>query len=119
MTATNRPKRAVVLAADNPMAEVHGEFFWREDHDVLVSEARELLWRESTAFLCAAPPESCYKASARAGWADSAGRQPTTLVLRRRPTLLGRIRAVILLGLLAVGLVIVFATIAQQWMRQF
>ena len=103
MTAANRPKRVVVLDADNPMVEVHGEFFWREDHDVLVAEARELGYQDGY----------------RAGWADAAGRQPTTVVLRRRPTLLGRIRAVILLGLLAVGLVIVFATIAQQWMRQF
>src|SRR3954466_259095 len=103
MTATNRPKRVVVLDADNPMVEVHGEFFWREDHDVLVAEARHLGYQDGY----------------RAGWADAACRQPTTLVLRRRPTLLGRIRAVILLGFLAVGLVIVFATIAQQWMRQF
>jgi hypothetical protein len=103
MAAANRPKRVVVLDADNPMVEVHGEFFWREDHDVLVAEARELGYQDGY----------------RAGWADADGRQPTTLVLRRRPTLLGRMRAVILLGLLAVGLVIVFATIAQQWMRQF
>src|SRR5919112_5878929 len=102
MAAANRPKRVVVLDADNPMVEVHGEFFWREDHDVLVAEARELGFQDGY----------------RAGWADAAGRQPTTLVLRRRPTLFRRIMAVLLLGLLAVGLVIVFATIAEQWMRQ-
>src|SRR3954453_10285419 len=101
MTAANRPKRVVVADADNPMVEVQGEFFWREDHDVLVAEARHLGYQDGY----------------RAGWADAAPggaaaprQQPTTFVLRRKPSLVRRIRAVVLLGFLAVCLVIVFAT---------
>src|SRR3954451_15417666 len=103
MTAANRPKRVVVLDADNPMVEVHGEFFWREDHDVLVAEARELGYQDGY----------------RAGWADAAGRQPTTLVLRRRPTLFRRILAVLLLSLLAIYLVMALAMVGEQLMRRF
>ena len=103
MTAANRPKRVVVLDADNPMVEVHGEFFWREDHDVLVAEARKV----------------GYEDGYRAGWADAASRQPTTLVLRRRPTLFRRILAFLLLGLLAVYLVMALAMVGEQLMRQF
>src|SRR3954468_4303453 len=104
MTAANRPKRVVVLDADNPMVEVQGEFFWREDHDVLVAEARELGYQDGY----------------RAGWADAACQQPTTVVLRRRPTLFRRILAVLLLGLLAVYLVMALAMFGEQLiMRRF
>ena len=101
MSATNRPKRVVVVDADNPMVEVQGEFFWREDHDVLLAEARHLGYQDGY----------------RAGWADADRQQPTTFVLRRRPSLVRRIRAVILLGFLAVCLGIVLATIAEQLLR--
>jgi len=32
MTESTRPKRVVIVDADNPMEEIHGEFFLREDH---------------------------------------------------------------------------------------
>ena len=41
-----RPKRVVVVDADDPLTEVVGEFFWREDHDQLVAEQRELAFRD-------------------------------------------------------------------------
>lgn len=33
MAGAERPKRAVVVDADNPLVEIDGEFFWREDHE--------------------------------------------------------------------------------------
>ena len=45
MATPNRPKRVVVVDADNPLVEIQGEFFWREDHEVLVAAAREEAYR--------------------------------------------------------------------------
>jgi hypothetical protein len=45
-TEPRRPKRVIVVDADNPLVEVHGEFFWREDHDQLVTAARNEGWAE-------------------------------------------------------------------------
>lgn len=46
MTESTRPKRVVIVDADNPMEEVHGEFFWREDHERALAEAREAAYRD-------------------------------------------------------------------------
>ena len=35
------PKRVVIVDAENPLQEIHGEFFWREDHDRIVADERE------------------------------------------------------------------------------
>ena len=40
-----RPTRVVVVDADNPLEEVHGEFFWREDHERALQVARQAAYR--------------------------------------------------------------------------
>lgn len=40
MDGSTKPKRVVIVDADNPLEEIQGEFFWREDHDRLVEAAR-------------------------------------------------------------------------------
>jgi hypothetical protein len=71
-----RPKNVVIVDAENPLVEVHGEFFWREDHDAIVSAAREDAYRRGYAD----------------GWDEAARPQPPAqLVLRRRPPLLLRL----------------------------
>lgn len=42
MTQRARPKHVVIVDADNPMEEIHGEFFWREDHERILAAEREL-----------------------------------------------------------------------------
>ena len=105
MTATNRPKRVVMVDADNPMVEVRGEFFWKEHHDVLVAEAHR----------------AGYQDGYRTGWAD-AGRQqqaaPQTVVFRRRRSLYRRVRALVALAVLCVFLSIIVATVAEQFLRR-
>ncbi len=44
-----RPKHVVVVDAENPMAEVSGEFYWREDHEEIVAAARDAAYREGYA----------------------------------------------------------------------
>ena len=46
MTDVQRPRRVVVVDADDPLVEVRGEFFWREDHERLLSSVRELAYRD-------------------------------------------------------------------------
>src|SRR4051794_36299568 len=38
-----------MVDAQNPMVEVHGEFFWREDHDRILAQAREAAYRDGYA----------------------------------------------------------------------
>jgi hypothetical protein len=67
-----RPKNVVIVDAENPLVEVHGEFFWREDHDAIVSAAREDAYRRGYAD----------------GWNEASPPQPPAqLVLRRRTPL--------------------------------
>jgi len=54
--APRRPKQVVVVDVGSPMFEVHGEFFWKEDHEVFVAAARD---------------ERCH-AGHNAGWVDAA-----------------------------------------------
>ncbi len=106
MSATNRPKRVVMVDADDPMVEVHGEFFWKEDHDLLVGQAHQLGYQEGY----------------RAGWADAARQQqaqPQTVVFRRKPSLYRRIRAIVGLATLSVFMLIIVATVAEQFVKQF
>ena len=46
MTEPQRPTRVVVVDADHPLTEVRGEFFWREDHERVLADAREAAYRE-------------------------------------------------------------------------
>jgi hypothetical protein len=87
-----RPRRVVVVDADNPLREVEGEFFWREDHEVLLEQARVEAYRR--------------------GYADAvtaAGQTRFEVVLRhrRRRPLVGRL-AVLLSVLLGVFVVVAF-----------
>ena len=36
--SSKRPKRVIIVDAENPLEEIQGEFFWREDHEVLLFE---------------------------------------------------------------------------------
>jgi hypothetical protein len=38
-----------MVDADDPMQEIRGEFFWREDHERLLAEARALAFEEGYA----------------------------------------------------------------------
>ncbi len=46
MAESTRPKRVVIVDADNPLQEIHGEFFWREDHERALAIEREHAFRE-------------------------------------------------------------------------
>lgn len=46
MTESTRPKHVVIVDAENPMEEICGEIFWREDHERLVAHAAELAFRD-------------------------------------------------------------------------
>ncbi len=39
MTPT-KPRQVIILDAENPLREIHGEFFWAEDHRLIVEAAR-------------------------------------------------------------------------------
>ena len=87
MTESTRPKRVVIVDAENPMEEIHGEFFWREDHERLLADARDVAFRDGYAH----------------GWADAAHRSSrVTFRIRRRPRRL-ILRALFLLVAVAFG----------------
>ena len=67
MSESVRPKRVVIVDADNPMEEIHGEFFWREDHEKIVEQERR----------------SAYEAGVRDG-SGSRARQINVVVRQRR-----------------------------------
>ena len=70
-TSPMRPKNVVILDAENPLVEVRGEFFWREDHERLLTAAREQAYcdgfREGYASgrLPASPPQLVIRTKAR------------------------------------------------------
>lgn len=68
MATSHRPKRVVIVDADNPMVEVEGDFFWREDHEALVTAARA----------------ESYRVGFEAGWADAVRQIPSPQAGRRR-----------------------------------
>jgi hypothetical protein len=41
MNESTRPKRVVVVDAENPLVEISGDFYWLEDHERIVAQARE------------------------------------------------------------------------------
>ena len=49
MAEPTRPKHVVVVDAENPLREIHGEFFWREDHARIVAEERADAFRRGYA----------------------------------------------------------------------
>jgi hypothetical protein len=68
MSESTRPKRVVIVDADNPLQEISGEFFWREDHDRIVAEARE----------------AAYKGGFERGFESGRRSAPATILVRRR-----------------------------------
>jgi hypothetical protein len=85
-----RPKNVVIVDAENPLVEVQGEFFWREDHDAIVLAAREDAYRRGYAD----------------GWNEGTRPQPSAqLVLRRRAPLLVRLLRRGVAALLVIALV--------------
>lgn len=67
MAESTRPKRVVIVDADNPLQEIHGEFFWREDHERALAVEREHAFREGY----------------ERGLQDGANSTPTVVVRRR------------------------------------
>lgn len=85
-SSSERPRRVVVVDADNPLVEVQGEFFWREDHERLLSAERDRAYN--------------------LGYADgvaAAAAKPQRIVIRRRRPVLTAVLLVALVGLLAFG----------------
>ena len=68
MSEQTRPKRVVVVDAEDPLREIHGEFFWREDHDRIVAREREDAFHQGYAD----------------GYAAARSEQVSKLVIRRR-----------------------------------
>jgi hypothetical protein len=87
-----RPKRVVIVDADNPMEEIHGEFFWPEDHERALAAARETAFREG------------YEKGR-----EAASRQPQTVVVHYRHRTLRRLllRAILLMGIIAFAVALV------------
>jgi hypothetical protein len=103
MTAPSRPKRVVIVDADNPLVEVRGEFFWREDHDAVVAAARD----------------AAYRSGYRAGWNDGVSQTLTkTVTLHQTPSTRERIWGLIARLLLFTGLMIIAITIVQVLLSQ-
>jgi hypothetical protein len=74
MSESTRPKRVVVVDAENPLVEVSGDFYWLEDHEEIVAQARE----------------SAYAQGYADGFAAAAQRWPRRTVVRYRRSLLRR-----------------------------
>ena len=87
MSESTRPKRVVIVDADNPLQEVSGEFFWREDHDRIVAEARD----------------AAYKGGFDRGFESGRRSAPSTILVRRRRRPLARllIMTVLIVALIA------------------
>lgn len=95
MTESTRPKRVVIVDAENPMEEIHGEFFCREDHERLLADARAESFRNGYG----------------RGWADRGQQRsptPSSMTLRivRRPRHLV-LRAVALLVVVAYAVTLI------------
>jgi hypothetical protein len=104
---SKRPKRVIIVDAENPLEEIHGEFFWREDHEVLLAAARDEGFRSGRA--------EGYREGYGVGWADSARQAtPQQFVVTRRRSLMGWVRLVIVLMLLASFVPLIVGAAIQQ-----
>lgn len=85
MAESTRPKRVVIVDAENPLQEIRGEFFWREDLDRIVATERQDAFRRGYAD----------------GFAAARSEHAPQLVVTRRRRRLGMGRVLLLaLGLL-------------------
>jgi hypothetical protein len=60
-----RPQRVVVVDADNPLQEIAGEFFWREDHERILAHTRETAYAAGFADATAAAQQHILRISRR------------------------------------------------------
>lgn len=96
-----RPKNVVVVDADDPLVEVRGEFLWREDHERIVTSARE----------------EAYWEGYHQGRVDTAMAEPRRreVVLRYRPSFCTRLRRWVLgMAVLAGTMTLLIAVILEQ-----
>ena len=99
MSDRQRPKRIVVVDVDNPMVEISGEFFWREDHEEILARERDSAYRRGfddgrSAELARVP-------------------QPVVVTLRRRSWIRRLVGRVMLAWLVITTAVVTFAWISQ------
>lgn len=92
-----RPKNVVVVDADDPLVEVGGEFFWRQDHEQIVASVKEAAYRQG------------YDQAL----VDAATAEPRRqeVVLTYMPTLLTRLRRWVLGMAVLTGSMILFVTV--------
>ena len=84
MDELKRPREVVIVDAENPLEEIRGEFFWRDDHERVVAAARESSYRDG------------YADGYRAGMSHPPSGAELVRVVRRRRVLARR-----LIGLVA------------------
>jgi len=99
MAGAERPKRVVVVDADNPLVEINGEFFWREDHEEILARERDSAYRRGfddgrSAALTRAP-------------------QPVVVTLRRRSWIRRLVLRVMLAWLFIAAAVFTYGWISQ------
>ena len=94
-----RPERVIIVDADNPMIEIHGQFVWQEEHDRVVEEVRGQAFADGYS----------------TGHRDASAQQPATMQveLHRRRTLASHIRLALLV-LAAVCLLLVLPIILSS-----
>ena len=99
MAGVERPKRVVVLDADNPLVEINGEFFWREDHEEILARERD----------------SAYRRGFDDGHSAALNRasQPIVVTLRRRSWLRRLVGRAMLAWLLIATALVTFGWISQ------
>lgn len=65
MSDKTRPKRVIVVDADNPLQEIAGEFYWREDHEQILAHTRETSYAAGFADATAAAQQNIVRLSRR------------------------------------------------------
>lgn len=95
-----KPKSVVVVDAENPLAEVHGEFFWREDHDQIMASVRE----------------EAYRAGYQQGQVDAgqAIQPQQEVVLRYRPSFFIRLRRWLFRTAVLAGFVVLLVAVILE-----
>jgi hypothetical protein len=90
----------VILDADDPMVEIHGEIVWREAHDRIVEEVS----REAFADGYAAGHRDAVAAQSQ---------QPILIQIARRRSIFGWVRLVILAGGLLMLLLLILPLVVN------
>jgi hypothetical protein len=90
MNESARPKRVLFVDAENPLVEISGDFYWLEDHDRIVAQARE----------------SAYAQGYADGLAAAAQRWPRHVVVRYRRSPLRRVITMVFVAFIVLAYVI-------------